>query len=191
MFQIWNYEEKRLEISAKFGDVPYSVALHPSGLHLLVGFEDKLRYMNLHMDELKVVKEFAVKQCREVRFSNGGQMFAAAYHSNILVFNSYTGEQCAILKGHNGRVQQLVWLADDTRLMSTGADGAVYQVCFPSAPPVFPIGFVLTLYFSQWCSGTWKNPSACGSLCKKASTTRQRPCPERAIRFMWLALIRS
>ena len=36
-----------VEITKTFSEDPFSVAFHPSGLHLLVGFADKLRLMNL------------------------------------------------------------------------------------------------------------------------------------------------
>jgi hypothetical protein len=39
-----------------------------SGLHLLVGFSDKMRLMNVVMDDIRPFKEFAVKACRECRF---------------------------------------------------------------------------------------------------------------------------
>lgn len=31
------------------------------------------------------------------------------------------------LKGHNGKVRSIVWSQDDTRIVSCGADGAVYE----------------------------------------------------------------
>lgn len=42
------------------------MALHPSGLFMLVGFTDKLRLMNLLMDDIRTFKEFTVRACREV-----------------------------------------------------------------------------------------------------------------------------
>jgi len=42
------------------------VALHPSGLYVVVGFSDKLRLMNLLIDDIRTFREFAVRACREV-----------------------------------------------------------------------------------------------------------------------------
>jgi hypothetical protein len=53
-----------------FGEEAYSVAMHPSGLYVLVGFIDKLRLMNILMDDLRPVREFSIKSCREVPPSN-------------------------------------------------------------------------------------------------------------------------
>lgn len=55
-----------LELYKEFQEEAYSVALHPSGLFILVGFSDKLRLMNLLIDDIRTLKEFTVRGCREV-----------------------------------------------------------------------------------------------------------------------------
>ena len=50
-----------------FQEEAYSVALHPSGLYVLVGFSDKLRLMNLLIDDIRPFKEFTIRGCREVK----------------------------------------------------------------------------------------------------------------------------
>ena len=40
--RVWNYLDKSTEIVQYFAEDCHSVAFHPSGLHLLVGFGDKL-----------------------------------------------------------------------------------------------------------------------------------------------------
>lgn len=56
-----------LELYKEFQEESYSVALHPSGLFVLAGFSDKLRLMNLLIDDIRTFKEFTVRCCREVR----------------------------------------------------------------------------------------------------------------------------
>eukprot|EP00736_Rhodelphis_marinus_P001057 Rmarinus@m.11291 len=125
--RIWNYVDRTLELVKVFPEEAYSVAFHPSGLHVLVGFSDKLRLMNLLMDDIRSFKEFAIKACRECRFSNGGQYFAAVNGNTIQVFNTYTCENIGNLRGHNGKVRSVFWSPDDTKLFSAGMDGAVYE----------------------------------------------------------------
>ena len=74
-----------------------------------------------------LVKEFPIKGCKEVRFSMGGQYFGAVNNSAIQIYNSYTAENIGNLRGHNGKVRSISWSPDDTRLASTGVDGAVYE----------------------------------------------------------------
>ncbi len=64
--RICNYLTGKVEIVKYFGEEIYSIALHPSGLYALVGFADKLRLYNILMDDLRPVREFNVRICREV-----------------------------------------------------------------------------------------------------------------------------
>ena len=63
--RIWNYNDRNIDICKHFPEEALSIAFHPSGLHVLVGFSDKLRLMNLLIDDIRVVKEFPIKACRE------------------------------------------------------------------------------------------------------------------------------
>ncbi|RQM17951.1 hypothetical protein B5M09_007464, partial [Aphanomyces astaci] len=104
-----------------------AVALHPSGLHVVVAFTDKLRMLNILMDDIRPYREFGVKACREVRFSHGGQYFAVANNNTIQVYGTYSGELMAVLRGHTNQVNSLLWKADDRKLMSCGSDGSIFQ----------------------------------------------------------------
>jgi WD40 repeat protein len=52
--RLWNWQDATLELCKYFQDEAYSIAIHPNGLLLLVGFADKLRMMSILMDDLKV-----------------------------------------------------------------------------------------------------------------------------------------
>ncbi|XP_076149428.1 cilia- and flagella-associated protein 57-like [Alosa pseudoharengus] len=125
--RIWNYETNVLELRKEFQEESHSVALHPSGLYILVGFTDKLRLMNLLIDDIRPFKELTVRGCRECAFSHGGHMFAAVNGNIIHIYSSTTFDNLLNLKGHNGKVRSVVWSMDDSRLVSCGMDGAVYE----------------------------------------------------------------
>merc|ERR1719331_146190 len=125
--RIWNYAERSQELCKFFLEEAFSVAFHPSGFHLIVGFSDKLRLMNLLMEDMRSFKEIPIKACRECRFSNGGQYFAAVNSNTIQVYKTYTCEVICNLRGHNSKVRSLCWTADDSSLVSAGADGGVYE----------------------------------------------------------------
>ena len=40
--RIWNIKEMGCDLAKYFDDEAYSISLHPSGLHVLVGFADKV-----------------------------------------------------------------------------------------------------------------------------------------------------
>jgi hypothetical protein len=77
--------DNTLELVKVFQEEIHSIAIHPSGHFVLVGFGDKLRLMNLLIDDIRPVFAFALRECRECRFSNGGHIFAAAQGAVIQV----------------------------------------------------------------------------------------------------------
>lgn len=125
--RVWNYETNILELYKVFQEEAYSIALHPSGLYILVGFSDKLRLLNILIDDIRIFKEFTIRGCRECAFSNGGHLFAAVHGNVIQIYSSTTFENVSNLKGHNGKVRAISWSADDSKLISAGMDGAVYE----------------------------------------------------------------
>ena len=125
--RIWNYHTKTLEICEVFQDEANSLAFHPSGFHVVVGFTDKVRMMNVFQKTLKTFKEIGIKLCREIRFSNGGHLFACTNQHAISVYKFYTAE-CPPeynFKDHSGKVRCIQWLDDDSGFISGGWDGAV------------------------------------------------------------------
>jgi WD40 repeat protein len=66
--RIWNYMENTNELTKFFPEESLSVSIHPSGLYLLAGFSDKLRLMNLLIDDIRVFREFPIRGCREVTY---------------------------------------------------------------------------------------------------------------------------
>jgi len=125
--RVWNYQTSKIELRAQFAETPLSVAFHPSGLHMAVGFSDKLRLMNLLLDDIRAYKEIMIKQCSELRFSHGGHLLAAMNGGLIQVYNTYTAELLWTFRGHTMPVRSLYFSLDDTRIVSCGLDGAVYE----------------------------------------------------------------
>jgi len=125
--RVWNYEKKTLELVKYFVEVPLSVALHPSGLHVLVAFTGKLRLLNLLVDDVCAFTDFPIKNCHECAFSHGGHQFAVANGTLIEVYSTYTAENLAAFKGHNNHIKSIVWGLDDMTVTTCGVDGAVYE----------------------------------------------------------------
>jgi WD40 repeat protein len=81
--KVWNYLEHTLECSKEFEEGAIALAFHPSGLLMVVAFEDKIRMMNIYEHDLVVIKEIPIKNCKEIKFSNGGHLFAIANQSVV------------------------------------------------------------------------------------------------------------
>jgi WD40 repeat protein len=53
--RVWNYsakDELTPDIVQQFEEEAYSVAVHPSGFHMVVGFSDCIRMLNILQEEL-------------------------------------------------------------------------------------------------------------------------------------------
>ncbi|XP_007951295.1 cilia- and flagella-associated protein 57 [Orycteropus afer afer] len=125
--RIWNYETNTLELYKEYQEEAYTISLHPSGHFIVVGFADKLRIMNLLIDDIRSFKEYSVRGCRECCFSHGGHLFAAVNGNVIHIYTTTSLENISNLKGHTGKIRSIVWNTDDSRLISGGTDGAVYE----------------------------------------------------------------
>uniref|UniRef100_K7FI18 Cilia and flagella associated protein 57 n=2 Tax=Pelodiscus sinensis TaxID=13735 RepID=K7FI18_PELSI len=125
--RIWNYETNTLDLYKEYQEEAYAISLHPTGHYVLVGFSDKLRLMNLLIDDIRTFKDFTVRGCRECTFSNGGHLFAAVNGNVIHIYSTTSFENVNNLKGHNGKVRSVIWSGDDNKLISCGTDGAVYE----------------------------------------------------------------
>ena len=125
--RVWNYLDSTSELIKYFPEEAFSVAIHPSGLYILVGFSDKLRLMNLLIDDIRPFREFAIRGCKECKFSNGGQYFAAIHGNSIQIYSTWSFENVCHLKGHIGKVRTISWSNDDLKLISAGMDGAIYE----------------------------------------------------------------
>ncbi|KAA0718887.1 Cilia- and flagella-associated protein 57 [Triplophysa tibetana] len=125
--RIWNFQTNVLEMYMEFQEEAYSIALHPTGLYILVGFSDRLRLMNLLIDDISTFKEFNIRGCRECVFSHGGHLFAAVNGNVINIYSTTTFDDVLNLKGHNEKVRSIAFSSDDSHLVSCGMDGAVYE----------------------------------------------------------------
>ena len=127
---IWNYADRKFEICYKcpIGEEAMAVAFHPSGFHILAAVGDKVLMMNVLSHQIKEYHSIVMKNCREIRFSNGGHMFAAGVGSNTYIYNYYTVEcppnlQC---KGHSGKINNIDWFDDDSGFADCCNGGLVF-----------------------------------------------------------------
>lgn len=106
----------------------HAIAFHPSGLHLVVGFSDSVRLMNILDKQLVTYKQLPIKECREIVFSHGGHLFACQNEKEIWVYKFYTAQLPQHFKfvAHTQPVKRISWLDDDTGFVSCGQDAMIY-----------------------------------------------------------------
>lgn len=125
--RLWNFETESLIMLKQYNENISGIALHPMGLFCLIGFTDKLRFMNILIDDLLPIHEIAVRNCRTIRFSHGGHLFAAVNGNVIQIYTTIGFYNLYVLKGHTGKVKTLLWSHTDLKIISMDAEGAIYE----------------------------------------------------------------
>lgn len=74
----------------------------------------------------RCIKELSVKHCRELRYAEGGHMFAAALGIAVAVYSSVSLTCLASFTAHVGIVRCLAFSRGDRILYSAGADGNIH-----------------------------------------------------------------
>lgn len=125
--RLWDFETENLIMLKQYDEAIFSVTLHPMGLFCLIGFTDKLRFMSILIDDLLSMHEIAIRNCKTVRFSYNGHLFAAVNGNVVQVYTTIGFYNPFILKGHTGKVKALLWSQTDLKILSMGAEGAIYE----------------------------------------------------------------
>lgn len=125
--RLWNFESLKCELVHDFRtDEPTAISMAYSGFQILVAFKERVRLYNVLLDKFKVFKESVIKGCKDLKFSSGGHLWAAASTINVMVFDSKTFQQLVSFQGHMMAVKHLAWGPGDQVLFSAGAEGNVY-----------------------------------------------------------------
>jgi len=136
---IWNYATKTHEISQVFPEECLTVAFHPSGLHLVIALQDKINMCNVLSNSISFFKSIGIKGCNEIKFSNGGHLFACVANEKLIhVYNFYTTDcnERMQFQGHMGRVMSIDWFPNDMGFTTCGQDGNIYFYDLYSATEV-------------------------------------------------------
>jgi cilia- and flagella-associated protein 57 len=99
--RIWNYYKNTCEQAKLYSgadDAPLnkttrpllSVAIHPAGYYLAVGFQDRIRLFHILHNGTRSFRQIDIRNCSKIKFSNGGQWFAATDSKHLYLYNSYT-----------------------------------------------------------------------------------------------------
>ena len=83
---------------------------------------------NILSNKIALSKAITLKNCNEIKFANGGHLFACTQKSEIFVYNFYTGDSPPYMNftGHLNKVQSIDWFENDLGFTSCGSDGSIY-----------------------------------------------------------------
>eukprot|EP00667_Euglena_gracilis_P001098 EG_transcript_1098 len=122
---VWDFRNRRPELRKSFDEEVFSAACHPTGLFFLLGFRYRLVMFFLLDGELTLLHEWPLNCCRGVRFSHGGQHFAAGSVNRVFLYDTYTFECLASLQGQDDLITCLAFSHDGRRLLSGANNGCL------------------------------------------------------------------
>ncbi|KAF8788744.1 Cilia- and flagella-associated protein 57 like protein [Argiope bruennichi] len=124
---LWNYKTKNQELIMRFKDTILCLAIHPSGLYLVLCFAFHARVCCILHDKLKEYRRLNSKNCFMVSFSYGGHLLSLSSNTAIEVYDFLTFERLAKFEGHCGHISSLEWKDGDTKLVSCGERGVICE----------------------------------------------------------------
>lgn len=127
--RIWNYQTRTPEIVVKNTEKVISCSFHPSGFHILLGFQEKIQMYNVFSNLLNFYKDIPMKLIKEISFSNGGHLFAIIQLQTVYVYNFFTCDnpQNRAYMGGNVKLYSLSWHEEDDGFMASDYNGTVFD----------------------------------------------------------------
>ena len=127
VIRVWNWVERSCELARFFDEMPVTVAMSPSGFHVVIAFGNNFSLFSVLANGLRKISTYQVRGVTRAKFSRGGAFFAAAAGSHVNIVSTLTGIILFSLRGHTDAVTSLVWAYNDATLVSTGLDGAIFE----------------------------------------------------------------
>lgn len=110
--RVWTYSKSTVGIAEQiFNDNPCTVAIHPTGYQLAIGFENSLKVFYLLYDSLSLAFSIA-KRCEAAVYSPCGKYLAFSQNASISVYDPYTLKPLYTLLEHVGIPHYMRWKND-------------------------------------------------------------------------------
>ncbi|CAF4648755.1 unnamed protein product [Rotaria sp. Silwood1] len=119
--RLWNYETNTIEQMKLYNEPVYAITMHPSGHQIVVAFASKVALMNVLIDGFATVKEYPIHAAHQVKFSNGGHLFAVI-DANIIQIISPVYLKVIHRFNHGQTVRQILWTKNDLALYSQSSN---------------------------------------------------------------------
>ncbi|CAF1133715.1 unnamed protein product [Rotaria sordida] len=119
--RLWNYETNTIEQMKIYNEPVYAITMHPSGHQIVVAFASKVSLMNVLIDGFATVKEYPIHAAHQVKFSNGGHLFAVI-DANIIQIMSPVYLKVIHRLNHGQTVKKILWTKNDLALYSQSSN---------------------------------------------------------------------
>ncbi len=121
---LWNYDKSSIEMCQYFDEDLLSVAMHPSGMYLLLATTNSLKYMSILTNKVQVLVVYNVRSCSNCLFTHGGHEFVIVHGTVVQVYSTVTHKEIRSVKTQDmGKIKQLKVSKDDHYLMCCSMAG--------------------------------------------------------------------
>jgi len=123
---IWNYETATIQLRHKCPDEVSSIALHPCATMILLCFQNRVQMCSIHKGGLT---DMWAKETEEktgpCAFSHGGGQFVYCTGPYAHLFDTYSFNFVATLRGHSFPITSLCWRKGTHELATFGKDSVI------------------------------------------------------------------
>ena len=129
--RVYDYIKHKLVVAKTMEDQIISGALHPMGLHVVLGYRFYTRVYAILESDLHLFMDLNVKSPNEIKFSTGGGRVAFAMQNRVWIHDAHNYAWIGTLVGHTASVRSISWSNGDRRI--TTADQAGMIICWDAS----------------------------------------------------------
>lgn len=97
------------------------------GFYLAIAQIDKVKIVHIMDSEFRDYREIDIKNCKQVKFSNGGHLLTCVDNKDINVFNFFNYSRPHKMQSPSGKVTDLCFNHDDTVMTVVTEDGFIQK----------------------------------------------------------------
>ncbi|CAF1482554.1 unnamed protein product [Adineta steineri] len=127
--KIFDYKDKDRQIVSKYiPDGAYAIAgSDPYGFHICLAMNNRFQLYLITNYELRLVHQYETRNIRDLEMSQSGHFIAVITNNLIKVYSTIHFNLISQLRGHVGKIKQIIWCKNDSILISCGTDGMIYM----------------------------------------------------------------
>jgi WD40 repeat protein len=100
--------------------------MDPYGFHLCSAMNNRVHLHLVANYELRLIHQYDTRRIRYLLMSKGGHLIAVVLNNFIQIYSTIYFNLICQLRGHIGKIQQVIWCRHDSMLISCGTDGMIY-----------------------------------------------------------------
>ncbi|CAF0856299.1 unnamed protein product [Adineta ricciae] len=126
--RVIDYEDNNREVVSKYlpDGAQAITGSDPYGFHLCLAMSNHFQLYLITNYELRMIHQYETRNVREVEMSQSGHLIAVVTNNLIKIYSTIHFNLISQLRGHVGKIKQIVWCKYDSILISCSTDGMIY-----------------------------------------------------------------